>query len=496
LEYLCDCVPGRIRHALSELPDTLDETYERTLRGIKEANWEVAHRLFQFLTVASRPLHVEELAELLAFDFEEGPIPKFRKDWRLEDPVEAVLSTCSSLLFVVKVDDSKVIQFSHFSVKEFLASARLAKTSDIVPRRYHISTTGAHTVAARACLGFLLHLDENVSADDLQTFPLADYAAQHWFDHALFKDVAQNVEDAAQTLFHPRKPHFATWVWIFDLHDPSRHPDMRSERPSPPSGTPLHYVALCGLHTIVKFLAIELSQNVNAVGFQNNTTPLHLASSAGHVEVTRALLEHGSDVAAQCEIGATPLHEASSRGNADACRVLLEYNANVEAQDEHGSTPLHLASRKGHVDVALILLDHGADVTAQDEDGSTPLHLASSWGRTEVALLLLERGADVTAEDRKQESTPLRLALWWGHTEVAGVLREHGAVEEDDSPPLCLELGDWADVSRALSQFGPDPDAQENVIWIPSEDVSMGEYHIMMQLMNPPEDWDGESDLV
>ena len=444
---------------------TRSTRHERTLRGIKEANWEVAHRLFQFLTVASRSLHVDELAELLAFDFdfEEGPIPKFREDWRLEDPVDAVLSTCSSLLFVVEMDDSKVIQFSHFSVKEFLTSARLAKTSDLVPRRYHISIPGAHTVAALACLGFLLHLDENISGDDLQKFPLADYAAQHWFDHARFKDVAQNVEDAAQTLFHPRKPHFAVWVWIFDLHDPWRRPETRGERPSPPCGTPLHYVALCGLHTIVKFLAIELSQDVNAVGFQDDTTPLH---------------------------------EASSRGHAEVCRVLLECSANVAGQDKHGSTPLHLASLKGHVDVALILLDHGADVTAQNEDGSTPLHLASSWGRTEVALLLLERGADVTARDRQQESTPLRLALWWGHPEVAGVLREHGADEEDDAPPLCLELGDWEDVSRAMSQFGPDPDASDNALWIPSEDVSMGEYHIMTQLMNPPEDWDGESDFV
>jgi len=43
--------------------------------------------------------------------------PKFREDWRLEDPVDAVLSTCSTLLSRVHVDDddSQVIQFSHFS---------------------------------------------------------------------------------------------------------------------------------------------------------------------------------------------------------------------------------------------------------------------------------------------------------------------------------------------------------------------------------------------
>jgi hypothetical protein len=34
------------------------------LRDIDEVNWEFAHRLFQFVAVASRPLRVKELAEL------------------------------------------------------------------------------------------------------------------------------------------------------------------------------------------------------------------------------------------------------------------------------------------------------------------------------------------------------------------------------------------------------------------------------------------------
>jgi len=57
--------------------------------------------LFQFVAVASRPLLVEELAELLAFDFEVGPIPKIHEGWRLEDPADAVLATCSSLFIIV-----------------------------------------------------------------------------------------------------------------------------------------------------------------------------------------------------------------------------------------------------------------------------------------------------------------------------------------------------------------------------------------------------------
>ena len=35
--HICDCIPARIRHALAELAETLDETYERNLRGINKA---------------------------------------------------------------------------------------------------------------------------------------------------------------------------------------------------------------------------------------------------------------------------------------------------------------------------------------------------------------------------------------------------------------------------------------------------------------------------
>src|SRR5882762_10449225 len=206
--YICGCIPARIRHALADLPETLDKTYQRTLREINKADWEFAHRLFQFVAVASRPLRVKELAELLAFDFTAGLIPKFREDWRLEDPVDAVLSACSSLLAAVNVYGSPVIQFSHFSVKEFLTSARLAEASDIIHRRYYVSPTPAHTLASQACLGTLLHLDKDVvTRDSLKDYPLAEYAAEHWVSHAQFDEVSQNVEDGMKQLFDPTKPH-------------------------------------------------------------------------------------------------------------------------------------------------------------------------------------------------------------------------------------------------------------------------------------------------
>ena len=119
LDYRRKCLPGRIQHALEELPESLDGTYERTLREIDDKNWEFSRRLLLCVAVVSRPLRVEELAQFLAFGFKTEPIPKFWEDWRLDDPLEAGLSTCSTLLSPVNVNDSSVIQFSHFSKNFF-----------------------------------------------------------------------------------------------------------------------------------------------------------------------------------------------------------------------------------------------------------------------------------------------------------------------------------------------------------------------------------------
>jgi len=88
LKYLARCLPVDLECALNELPATLDETYERILGEIEDANWEAAQRLLQCVAVASRPLRVEELAEILAFNFNAGPIPNFHVDCRLNDPVK------------------------------------------------------------------------------------------------------------------------------------------------------------------------------------------------------------------------------------------------------------------------------------------------------------------------------------------------------------------------------------------------------------------------
>ncbi|KAH9013803.1 hypothetical protein EDB83DRAFT_2184415, partial [Lactarius deliciosus] len=154
LEVLRHCFPTNLRQILDELPKSLDETYKRILKEINNANREHAYRLLQCLAVACRPLRVEELAEVLAFDLNTGGIPKLIADWRWEDQEEAVLSACSSLVSVVVDNGSRVVQFSHLSVKEFLISDRLASCMEEVSR-FYIPIEPCHVILAQGCLGVL-----------------------------------------------------------------------------------------------------------------------------------------------------------------------------------------------------------------------------------------------------------------------------------------------------------------------------------------------------
>src|ERR1700742_813656 len=69
LETLRRCLPSSVQSILADLPESLDETYERILLQIPKWSRAHAHRLLQCLTVTIRPLRVEEVAEVLAVDF-------------------------------------------------------------------------------------------------------------------------------------------------------------------------------------------------------------------------------------------------------------------------------------------------------------------------------------------------------------------------------------------------------------------------------------------
>ena len=398
-------MPSSIRKALNELPATLYDTYERALEGIPNEKRQHAHRLFLCLIGALRPLRAEELAELFAIDFEQDSISNFMEGWRPENPEEAVLSTCSTLISIINDEGGRIVQFSHFSVKEFLISDRL-RTSEVGNiRDYYIPLNAAHITLARVCLAVLLQFDETMNKKRLETFPLALYAAQNWVGHAQYEGVASRVQNAMEELFDPTKPYLAAWVWIHDIDDDSMH-DL-TEPPSPPRGTALYYAALCGFSGVANYLITTHTEDINAKSGSFGA-PLHAASRFGHDEVVYLLLQHNVDVNIICPRSAKflPLHFASANGHAKIVQLLLEYGADVNATDISGNTSLYFASRYRHPEVMRQLLLHGADVHRHGETGKTPFQMVTVH-RThpEIAQLLLEHGAEKEGVEMESVST-------------------------------------------------------------------------------------------
>ena len=473
LAFLRKCISTKdIKRTLNKLPKTLEGTYTRILEEIDEQNWKYAHIIFQCVAAAFRPLRVDELSQFLAFDFDTESTPTFLADELSGDPADTVLSMCSSLLAVVKPEGQEfpVVQFAHFTVKEYLTSKPLEAMGTI--SRFHFSMTSAHTILAQGCLGLLLPLDETDFFDNLKNFPLAGYAAKYWVAHARIEGVSLKVENGMKRMFDPSKSHFSVWVSIYDPEDNMERFRSRHFGKPHARATPLHFAAFCGVHDVVKFLIVEHSQDVNARAFDDKETPLHVASHRGHADIAQLLLEHGADGNARDYNTRTALFLSSDFGYVEVVRILLEQGADTEAQDDLHQSPLSRASSEGHVEVCRVLLEHGANVNSKGFWGGTPLHDAQ---KEEVARLLLNHGADANTSDIYGQ-TPLHYVSHMGYLGAAQVLLEHGvdANVRDDSnaTPLhraCITVitfqrgpGDKTGVVRLLLRYGSDIHARDD----------------------------------
>ena len=459
-------------------------TYERVLEEIQKPNGDLARRLLQCLVVAVRPLGVKELAEVLAVDFDDAEgIPKLKPNWRWEDQEKALLTSCSSLITIVETQYSRVVQFSHFSVKEFLTSKRLATSSGGISR-YHIDLEPAHTILAQACMGVLLQPDDCVEANDTERrSPLAGYAAKHWVMHAQFERVSSFLRMAMERLFDVDKPYFADWVQLHDIDTRSKHSSLYWFAVKTKTGTtPLYYAALCGFQDLVEHLVAKYPQHVNIRG-GHYMTPLFAAMAGRHLQTVKLLRHKGAEVNVHHADGETPLYSAACYGDLELVRVLLDYNVDVHAQNLKNWTAIHGASHGPHFgfpvtphygprlspDVTRLLLEHGADINARVEDGRTPLHVAAESGMVEVERVLHEHGANMGVEDDAGR-TPLHLAAIYGSVEIVRVLHEHGAnmgaKNNEGRTPLHLAVVDQAgweiEVVRVLLEHGANVGAEDD----------------------------------
>ena len=197
-------------------------------------------------------------------------------------------------------DKKNVVQFSHFSVREYLSSDRITNSAHV--SRFHISLTRAHTLLTRACLNVLIQLDYS---SDIQNFPLVQYAAESWLNHVLFGDVSSDIRDGLDCLFDKNKPHLAVWIWLYDV-EICHGRDWLSPHPTQPNAVPLYHAVLCGLRDLAERLLDAHPQDVIARGGVHKT-PLHAAVDRGHLDIVLLLLDRGASIESRGSKLQTPL---------------------------------------------------------------------------------------------------------------------------------------------------------------------------------------------
>jgi ankyrin repeat protein len=311
------------------------------------------------------------------------------------------------------------VRLAHFSVKEYLESKRMVKSD---ASYFCLEHAIGHRTLAQSCLTYLRHYnansDKTSTKQDLETFPLLEYAAQSWYYHATFQcDGKVNCEVSFLQSDAARKD----WLLVHDPDTPWRKPFEESVNNTTSA---VYYTSLIGLRTTVEDL-LDMGGDVNAEGGHYGYA-LHAASKGGHTEVVQLLLDRGADVNAEGGDYGYALQAASVGGHTEVVQLLLDRGADVNAEGGDYGYALHTASVGGHTEVVQLLLDRGADVNAEGGLFGHALQAASARGDTGVVQMLLDRGADVNAEGGYY-GYALHTASDEGHTEVVQLLLDRGA---------------------------------------------------------------------
>jgi Ankyrin repeats (3 copies) len=357
LESIRQCVKLRaLREALSSLPKTLDETYDRILQGL-ESTGQLRDTItaLRWLCYSKRPLRLSEIVEVLAI--ENGDDGGFFPEERLPDPAD-IMVVCSSLISCNVVSDdandgdgdstsdlsdnesvqsrANQIQLAHFSVKEYLLSNRCAFRSDF-------QTQACHRQIAEGCC---LCEQAPLTGELVDQYPLAQYVAEHWWQHAQDIEEADGctVFDLTSRLLTIASGALLSWVQLYNPDKPRE--DLDLSLTSKDVAQPLYYAAFVGLSKVIENILPQVT-NVNARGGWYGNA-LQAASLGGHEKVVQMLVDAGADVNAQGGYYGNALQAASYDGNEKVVQMLVDAGADVNAQGGEYGNALQKASCDGH----------------------------------------------------------------------------------------------------------------------------------------------------
>jgi hypothetical protein len=395
-----------IRKALSELPETLEDIYERILLGIHPRHRRIAQKVLALLAFHSDIFDDDggaaALAEAAIIDVE-----------RLKfDPKDRLLShgdlfeICSCL---ITESGENGVKLAHYTVKEFLVSERIKNSP---ATEFQTSEDIANGLICKTMLIYLLenrcdlvpqaadYFSWSVDEKDRfyycvrEDFPfMHDSISWSWYSRDTKNAADRRIIDGlVLRLFDPKGLHYNHWLEWEDIQT------SESGYYIPRWGTRVGFEANIALAYAVYFeqprttmeliisqypdlpnssVRLELEQENVDIVYEHwlHGTPLEMAIIHRHESLIELLLEKGAD----------PNSSSYTFHPSPLCTALNNY------WDETGS------KRKGTCDGSVrLLIAAGADPNPR-RTVQTPLQLAAQWASYHVVEFLLDNGADVNA---------------------------------------------------------------------------------------------------
>jgi hypothetical protein len=483
-----------IYKALSDLPETLDETYERILMKIPVKKRGIAHKALQLLAFHHEIFSdLNKLAEAVIVDVEKL---SFKTESRFLDR-NALFEICTCLI-THEFDDE--VRLAHYSVKEYLVSERIQQST---AREFYISKAAADILVAKTALVYLLdttyegvprakdyfwHWEQQQQSeyDDLESvaFPLRSTAlGWHYFIQELEDSVDKALIDGLIVrLLSAQGAHYNGWLERAEVDfsdDGGGYFPRWRARPGIESNLALAYACFFkafGAAEVLLRRSPDLATSGERLELDLAVEDIHtyaeLCPKGTLIEVAivmrvepfiRLLLDRGADANGVDLHGRTRLlsaldnvyDELGSTRQGDcfgSVRLLLCAGADPNPRGV-AKTPLQVAAKNHNCHVAKLLLDAGAHVNAVADDEAVVVKIRQWYTQAQSEEdLYIQQEIDKDIRERgKGDSylTPLRIVETRSNYETRGT-RKYNDLEQEsaDVKQLLIERG-----GKSLSLF-------------------------------------------
>ncbi|MCZ9980800.1 ankyrin repeat domain-containing protein [Brachyspira hyodysenteriae] len=211
--------------------------------------------------------------------------------------------------------------------------------------------------------------------------------------------------------------------------------------------------------------ALKYQLTIGDVTHYTNSTPLMIASSYGHYDIAKALIDNGALVNLRADDGFNALMEAVRTDNIGMAKLLIEHGSDINIKNKDGKNMIMIACEKGNEEMFNLLVENNADINEKSSWGASALIYASEKGNINIMKYLIDNGIDVNGKADENGDTPLLWAVTGKNPyEASKLLIENGAnvnaTNDGGVAPATILAASTPKVVKLLKDNGADLDTK------------------------------------